>query len=40
MKKITNKEILIDAVSYKLGCSEECLKDYTKSQLKSILDNK
>ena len=38
MKKITIKEILIGAVAEKLGCSESCLKDYTKAQLKAILN--
>lgn len=39
MKKITNKEILIGAVAEKLNCSENCLKNYTKTQLKEILRN-
>ena len=38
MKKITMKEILIGAVAYKLNCSEECLKGYTKQQLKAMLE--
>lgn len=37
MKKISAKEILIGAVAYKLGCSEECLKGYNKAQLKEML---
>lgn len=40
MKKITTKEILIGAVAYKLNCSEECLKGYTKKQLKEMLEDK
>ena len=40
MKKISMKEILIGAVAYKLGCSEECLKGYTKAQLKAMLEDK
>jgi hypothetical protein len=39
MKKISNKEILIGAVAYKLNCSEECLKGYTKEQLKKMLED-
>ena len=39
MKKISNKEILIGAVAYKLNCSEECLKGYTKAELKKMLEN-
>ena len=38
MKKITIKEILIGAVAEKLGCSEYCLRNYTKAQLKEILE--
>lgn len=39
MKKISNKEILIGAVAYKLNCSEECLSGYTKAQLKKMLED-
>ena len=39
MKKISNKEILIGAVAYKLNCSEECLNCYTKEQLKKMLED-
>ena len=39
MKKISNKEILIGAVAYKLNCSEECLNGYTKEQLKKMLED-
>lgn len=39
MKKITNKEILIGAVAYKLNCSEECLKNIAKAELKKMLDD-
>ena len=39
MKKISNKEILIGAVAYKLNCSDECLKGYTKAELKKMLDD-
>lgn len=39
IKKISTKEILIGAVAYKLGCSEECLKGYTKAQLKKMLED-
>ena len=39
MKKISNKEILIGAVAYKLNCSEECVNGYTKEQLKKILED-
>ena len=39
MKNITNKEILIGAVAYKLNCSEECLKNLTNAELKNMLDN-
>lgn len=39
MRKITNKEILIGAVAYKLNCSDECLKNLTKSELKKMLDD-
>ena len=38
MKKITIKEILIGAVAEKLGCSEYFLRNYTKAQLKEILE--
>jgi hypothetical protein len=38
MRKISIKEILIGAVAYKLKCSEECLKGYTKAQLKKMLE--
>jgi hypothetical protein len=37
MKKISSKEILVGAVAYKIGCSEESLKNYTKAQLKAML---
>ena len=39
MRKITNKEILIGAVAYKLSCSEECLKKLTKAELKKMLED-
>ena len=39
MKKVTIKEILIGAVAEKLGCSEHCLRNYTKAQLKAILES-
>lgn len=39
MRKITNKEILIGAVAYKLNCSEECLKSLTRAQLKKMLED-
>ena len=39
MRKITKKEILIGAVAYKLNCSEDCLKGYTKEQLKKMLED-
>ena len=39
MKKVTIKEILIGAVAEKLGCSEYCLRNYTKAQLKAILES-
>ena len=39
MRKISNKEILIGAVAYKLNCSEDCLKGYTKEQLKKMLED-
>jgi hypothetical protein len=38
IRKIGIKEILIGAVAYKLNCSEECLKGYTKEQLKKMLE--
>lgn len=39
MKKISNKEILIGAFAYKMNCSEECLKNFTKAELKKILED-
>ena len=39
MKKINNKEILIGAVAYKLNCSEECLKNLTKAELRKMLED-
>ena len=39
MRKISNKEILIGAVAYKLNCSEECLKNIAKAQLKKMLED-
>ena len=39
MKKPSIKEILIGAVAYKLGCSEDCLKNHTKAQLKAMLED-
>ena len=39
MKKITIKEILIGAVAEKLGCSEYCLINYTKAELKKMLED-
>lgn len=38
MKKISNKEILISAVAYKLNCSEKCLQNLTKAQLKKMME--
>ena len=37
MRKISNKEILIGAVAYKLNCSEECLKNIAKADRKSVV---
>lgn len=39
MRKITNKEILIGAVAYKLNCSEDFLKNLTKAELKKMLED-
>ena len=39
MENITNKEILIGAVAYKLNCSEECLKNLTKAELKKMMED-
>lgn len=39
MRKISITEILIGAVAYKLNCSEECLENLTKAELKKMLED-
>lgn len=39
MRKISITEILIGAVACKLNCSEECLKNLTKAELKKMQDD-